>query len=154
MDLRARKANHKDCALLFRWANDLQVLNMSFIRGTIPFDTYAKWFSSFLMDKDTLLLIIEGFLGGAWHPISQVRLHSDGEISMSIASEYRGLHLATPVILCALDFARGNFPVKTVIAHIRHENTPSIKAFEKAGFSLNGQATVKGQACLEYTLEL
>ncbi|HZD61134.1 MAG TPA: GNAT family N-acetyltransferase [Anaerolineae bacterium] len=150
MDLRVRVANQSDLMLAYRWANDPLTREMNFKQGTVPLDTYMRLFSALLYDEDTLLLIVEGLEDHTWLPIAQVRFHIDGTMSLSIDNGYRGRHLATQVILAALEFAKSNFPINTAIAYMRHENIPSIKAFKRSGFSFNGEAIYKGHSCVEY----
>lgn len=154
MKLRVRTANLEDFKLMHRWINDPLVRKMSSNEGIIPFDTYQRMFIIILSDQDTLLLIVEANDGYIWLPLAQVRLHTDGTISLSIDSQYRGKGLSAPVILAALEYAKRNFPLENVIARILCENTPSIKAFEKAGFSFNRNTSHKGQPCVEYVYRL
>ncbi|MHB8841272.1 MAG: GNAT family N-acetyltransferase [Candidatus Aquicultor sp.] len=150
MKLQARTASADDVMLMYGWANDPLVRDMSLNQGTVPLDTYKRFFSALRHDTDVLLLIVEGLKNEVWAPVAHVRLHKDGAISVSVAADYRGKRLASPVISTALDFAAGVFPLDTVIARIQHRNVASIRAFEGAGFTFSRETMCKGQPCVEY----
>ncbi len=150
MKLQARIANADDVILMYGWANDPLVREMSLNQGTVPLDTYKRFFSVLRHDTDVLLLIVEGLENDVWLPVAQVRLHKDGAISVSVAADYRGKRLASPVISTALDFAAEVFTLDMVIARIQHRNIASIRAFEGAGFTFSRETTCKGQPCVEY----
>lgn len=154
MELRARAAAQDDVMVTYAWANDPLTRAMSVTSGTLPLDTYKRFFSLLLHDEDVLFLIIEGFEDDNWSPIAQVKLHADGIISVSVAQDYRGRRLATPVIVAALEFAKGRFPVDTVTARIHKENVPSIRAFERVGFIFSKETICKEQPCVEYSYKL
>ena len=69
---------------------------------------------------------------------------------MSLASEFRGQHLAKPVIRTGIAYIRRDPSIKKLVAHIKHENIASVKAFERAGFQFVGDTTFKGHPYLEY----
>jgi len=124
MKLQVRPVTDKDLMLIFEWANDPLTRKMSFDQTPIPLESHNKWFRAVLDSSTTHLFIVETFASENWIPIAQVRFDEDGEISMSLASEYRGQGLATPVIQPAIDYAQNKniLPVNAVIAHIKHEN--------------------------------
>jgi UDP-2,4-diacetamido-2,4,6-trideoxy-beta-L-altropyranose hydrolase len=154
MKLQVRPATDKDLMLIFEWANDPLTRKMSFNQAPIPFESHKKWFRAVLDPSSTThLFIAEMHASDNWIPVAQVRFDEDGEISMSLTKEYRGQGLATPVIQTAVDYAQ-NKNILPVIAHIKQENTASIKAFERAGFQLSGETSVKGRPCLEYVYRL
>ena len=154
MDLRVRPVSHDDCILLYRWLNDPLMRAMSLKQGQIPIDIFKRWFYLLVTDKDVLLLIADLLVDDRWVSIAQVRIHADGEDSISICEEYRGKRLATPIILASLDFAKNNFSISNVFTRIRCDNIPSIRAFERAGFRFNGEITVKNYPCVEYIYEI
>lgn len=154
MDIRIREATRDDLKVAHRWANDPDSIRMNAKGGTVPPDTFARLFAELLHDKDVLLLVAEGHSDSTWVPLAQVRLDTDGEISLLIDSDYRGRKLATPIILASIEFAGDKVPLDRIIAKIRVENTPSIKAFERAGFEITRELAYKGYACVEYEYRL
>lgn len=154
MELKVRPARKDDLMLIFDWANDLLTRKMSFNQDPIPLGTHKEWFGKMLSQRRTHLLVVEGYESGNWVPIAQVRVDEDGEISMSLASEFRGQHLATPVIKDGIAYIKRRFPIDKLVAHIKHENIVSVKAFESAGFHYTCETTVKRHLCLEYIYKI
>lgn len=149
-----RPANHNDCMLLHSWLNGPLVRKISLNPGQVPIKTLKRWFYVLIADKDVLLFTAELLVNDQWTPIAQIRVHDDGEIGISVHEEYRGKRLATPIILASLDFAGYNFSINKVFARIRCDNVASIRAFKRAGFRFEGEITVKGYPCVEYTYKL
>ncbi|MDP2211656.1 MAG: GNAT family N-acetyltransferase [Candidatus Aquicultor sp.] len=150
MDIRIREATRDDQKVAHGWANDPDSMRMNAKRGEVPLDTFGRLFAELLHDKDVLLLIFEGMCDGGWAPIAQARLDADGEMSIFIDAAYRGRKLATPIILASIEFAGDKLELPRIVAKIRLENTPSIKAFERAGFEAARELVYKGCACIEY----
>ena len=91
--------------LIFNCINDPFVRSMSFDRSPITLETYKEAFQKIMSQQNSHLLIIEQHEDSSkWIPIAQVHIDKDGEITMSLASEFRGKHLAKPVIKAGIDF--------------------------------------------------
>lgn len=150
MDIRIREATRDDVKVAHRWANDPDSMRMNAKRGEVPFETFRRLFAELLHDKDVLLLVVEGDCDNGWAPIAQSRLDADGEMSIFIDAAYRGRKLATPIILASIEFAGDRLDLPRIVAKMRLENTPSIKAFERAGFEAKRELVYKGCACTEY----
>ncbi len=154
MELKARLAREDDLMLIFNWANDSLTRRMSFNQDPIPLGTHKEWFGKVLNQQKIHLLIIEGYESSNWVPIAQVRVDEDGEISMSLASEFRGQHLATPIIKVGIAYIKREFLIDKLAAHIKHKNIVSVRAFERAGFHYTCETTVKEHLCLEYIYKI
>lgn len=154
MDLRVRPVSHNDCILLHSWLNNPLERGMGLNPGKVSAETLKGWLYVFTSNKDVLSLVAELLVGDRWMEIAQVCIHTDGEISISVYEEYRGKRLATPVISASLDFAKYNSSINKVFAKIRYDNTPSIRAFKRAGFRFKGETTVNNYPCVEYVYEL
>lgn len=142
-----RLARREDEDLLLRWANDPLTRRMSFHPDPIPPEAHAAWFKKMLSGATGRQLIVETLDG---HPIGQVRVAQDGEISIALAAESRGLGLAAPALRAALEWAQQELGLARVFARIKPENKASIKAFEAAGFTYAGETSVSGSRCLVY----
>lgn len=149
MKLRVRTADQHDKWLVFMWANDPVVRQMSFNQELITPAAHDKWFDKVLASEDTLFYIIEGCYKSTWAPIAQARIESSGEISIAIAAPFRGEKLAVPIIKLLVRQARNTIS-SPFIAYIKPENIASIKAFENAGFRFAGATEVRGHKCLRY----
>ena len=155
MRLRARPAKEDDLMLIFNWINDPLTRMMSFNQDPILLETYKEGFSKMLSQQNTRLLIVEQYEeSGKWTPIAQVQINKDGEMTMSLASEFRGKHLAKSVIKAGITYIRRDHSVKKLIARMKHNNIASIKAFEGAGFQFIRKTNVKGNKCVEYTYNI
>ena len=155
MRLRARPAKEDDLTLILNWINDPLVRSMSFNQAPIALETYKEEFKKTLSQQNTHLLIIEQYEdSGNWVPIAQVQVNKDGEITMSLACEFRGLQLAKSVLKTGIAYVRRDFSIKKLVARIKHNNIASIKAFEGAGFQFVHETNVKGNSCIEYTYRI
>ena len=154
MKLKVRPAKENDLMLIFKWANDPLTRKMSFNQNPISLETHKEWFYK-IVATHTHLFIVEGKNLDNWLPVAQVRVDKNGEISMSLASEFRGQHLATPVIKTVIDYC-GNFnlPLKELVAHIKPENIASIKTFKRAGFHFVRETMINQHPCLEYIYKI
>lgn len=154
MKLRVRPAMEDDLMMIFNWANDSLTRRMSFNQNFIPLEDHKKWFNKVLSQRKTHLLIIEADKSNNWIPIAQVRVDEDGEISMSLVSQFRLQQLAKPVIKAGIEYIKNEFQIDELVANIKKENIASVKAFKKAGFQFFGETIVKGHLCLKYIYKI
>jgi UDP-2,4-diacetamido-2,4,6-trideoxy-beta-L-altropyranose hydrolase len=150
VELRVRPAQQDDLMLTFEWYNDPLTRKMDFDQAPASLETHREWFRRVLTQRGKFLMIVEGLHQDEWIPIGQVRVDDGGEISMSLAPQCRGQHLATPAIMAAMAHVQGNKDMRVLTAHIKQENSRSAKAFEGSGFRCVGPTTVRGHECLEY----
>ena len=155
MKLRARPAKEGDFMLLFRWINDPLARSMSFSQDLITLEAYKEEFGKILSQQNRHLLIIERYEeSGNWAPIAHVQVDKDGQITMSLACEFCGQQLTESVLKTGIAYVRRDFSIKKLVAHIKQNNTTSIKAFEGAGFQFVQETNVKGNPCIEYTYRI
>ena len=98
---RLRLATNEDMAVLFEWANDRSVRNLSFCSEPISWETHVEWFQQMMHSQDVIQFIYEC----DDKMVGQVRLrihNGAGLISYSIASEYRGNGKATQMLTLRL----------------------------------------------------
>ncbi len=150
INIRIRPANENDMLLLFKWVNDKETRKASFNQKPIDIQTHTKWFRKNLSSRNVHMLIVEHFSDDAWKPVGQVRIDEKNEIHISITPEMRGKGISSLAIKKSVDYMHEKFKIKTFTAHIKPENTASIKAFESAGFHFSGNKKIKGQVCFEY----
>ena len=130
-----RKIIAKDASLVFNLSNDRLVRANSINQESINWGAHLDWFSGKLMDDDCLYLLAfttsDQFIG-------QVRLEIKGyyaEINISIDKDFRGKGYSKSLIFNASYTCFHLKPnVGYILAYIRPQNTPSIKAFSKAGY--------------------
>lgn len=134
--LMLRPAGEADCRMLFDWANDPAVRASSFVEEQIPWERHREWFAARLRDPACLHYVITTPEGD---PIGQARFEigngREAVIAVSIAAAWRGKGHGTEAIRLATEQACRHAGLTLVRAFIRPENTASVRAFSKAGFS-------------------
>lgn len=152
MQVHVRPAVAEDRELLFQWANDPLTRQMSLRTEPIRWEEHQRWFDRVINEPAILMLIAELWDSGRWAPIGQLRIDSEGVVSIALAPGYRGKRLALPVLQAAVAVHKAHFPGKVLTAYIKPENQPSQRAFSRAGFETMGWAEVLGQWLLKYVL--
>jgi len=146
--LRYRPAQGADAARLLAWRNDPEVRAASRHQEPIDPAEHREWLAQTLSDSDRVLWIAEH----EGEPVGSLRLdrrRDEAEISVSIAAERRGAGLATQAIREASELFLAAHPdVCRVTAEVRPENAASLRAFERAGYSL-APGAVRGMRVLE-----
>ena len=113
------KATMDDAEFLFRLANDPETLRFSRSQQTfIPWEKHLLWMEQSLAQREVWLVGVAGTVS-----------INRGEMAVTVAPEYRGLGLATPLITSAIPEWSG--PLRAVI---HRDNLRSLRAFHRAGF--------------------
>jgi RimJ/RimL family protein N-acetyltransferase len=110
----------------------------------IAWQDHVTWFDRKVADAACRLFIA---IDPAGTPVGQVRLDVAGSsavISISVASEHRGMGYSAAMIRRACRSAVTAGTVDQVVALIRPDNEASRRAFRSAGFVDDGNDTVKG----------
>jgi spore coat polysaccharide biosynthesis protein SpsF len=148
-----RRANESDLMFYFSLRNDESVRQVSFSNDAIDLETHTSWFSKKLKDPNCYMFVAldDG------KPVGQMRIDLEGdggETNIAIAPEGRGKGYAPIIIREACEAVlKERAEVGYLLAHIRPDNTASIKSFEKAGFVENGVVNYKSTRCLELIFE-
>ncbi len=141
-----RGARNKDSGLFFTLANDPDVRRNSFSPEPIPWESHVAWFESMMSASSTALWVAEAPDGT---PVGVLRVESldarSCEVSIAIASEFRGKGLASSLLNKAIDaFSRKTTGIHSFLARIKTSNQPSLRAFERAGFRKTTVAIQQG----------
>ncbi|MGH9554091.1 MAG: GNAT family N-acetyltransferase, partial [Terriglobales bacterium] len=151
LTLQLRRAERKDCRLLWEWANDPAARAAAFSTGTIPWELHQAWFEDKMKDPNCLLLIGENSEG---RPVGQIRLDlrsgGEGEIDVSVSPDARGSGWGSRLIDLGVREAFARTDAECLHAFIRRENEMSVRAFERAHFLKQGEDVVKLQPALHY----
>ncbi len=135
-ELTLRRAGKNDCRLLWEWANDPGVRAASFHTAVIPWEEHAAWFAEKL--GSGLIYIAESPEG---IPVGQFRVDGLGEaeaqVDVSVAPEKRGAGIAAALILKAAQEVFRETGLLRLHAYVKAENRASLRAFEKAGFTVS-----------------
>ncbi len=140
-----RPAQLADAQLYFNWANDPDTRRQSFNSAPISLETHAAWFTRKMADANALLLVFENEAGEA---VGQVRFErtpvadmpDEIIIGVSVDTNQRGKGLASQLIKQGCAVCREQWDVVTIHAYIKPENRASVRAFERAGFTLSGES--------------
>lgn len=133
--IRLRPANGGDSERLFGWRNDPETQANSRSTAPVPRDAHARWMMMNVMQgyPAHLVMIAEAEQLGS---VGVVRFDShkqDGmhyDVGITIAPEYRGEGLATPVLTEACEYM-SEF---TLHAEVKMDNVASRRLFERCGF--------------------
>jgi UDP-2,4-diacetamido-2,4,6-trideoxy-beta-L-altropyranose hydrolase len=151
--LRLRVVTPADLMLLFEWANDAQVRKYSFNPAPIPLENHTRWFNAVLEDKQTLLYIVTA--NGT--PAAHIRFQFSSDtavISFLVSAEYRGQGLGYIILTKGIERLKRERPdAETVEGLVQRENIASVRAFEKAGFSL-GEPDAEHPEALKFVQQL
>ncbi|CAM4139489.1 UDP-2,4-diacetamido-2,4,6-trideoxy-beta-L-altropyranose hydrolase [Zobellia nedashkovskayae] len=151
LNISFRKAVKTDLELTYEWSNDELVRKNSFNSEQISLDDHSNWFMKKIIDNDNLFLIVQV----NEVPAGVVRYELKGEnavVGVSIQNEFRGQGLATEFLIKSAELYFSKYD-KPIFAFIKKRNGASIKAFEKAGYSLIGEKLIMKEASFVYKLE-
>lgn len=151
--LRIRPATDDDCRQLWQWANDAEVRRWSFDSARIEWDAHVDWFRGKRADPNcrVYILIDQGDQSVGFVRID-LRDGGNGEVSISIAAERRGRGYGSEALRLACERFFAEVDTAVIVAHIKPDNTPSIRTFERAGFMHDGATQVAGYDAVRMTM--
>ena len=146
MDIRFKKAQKKDCDLLFKWANDPVVRKNSFNSEYIKYENHKKWFKNKLNSENSVIYI--AILKEK--KVGQIRIDIEGDkgyLDYSIAKKFRGNGYGRQLLVKIIYFIKNNneINIKKLIGKVKYDNIASKKSFEKAEYK-----KVKKEKCIKY----
>lgn len=133
--LTTRRVNAGDVKLIYDWNNDPLTRANSYNQNSILFEDHQKWFLNKIADSNTVFLILEFDR----KPAGCVRIDnkaSENVIGITVAPEFRGRKLATPMLIAATNEYFKLFPGNVISAYIKKTNEASLKSFVGAGFKV------------------
>lgn len=130
-----RRAEASDLSLTYKWATDKSVRAFSFNQSRITMEGHNQWFTSKLIDSNSLYFIAE--LDS--QVIGSLRFDMEGEeaiISYLIDPNFHNRGLGVPLLKKGVEaFIREERKkVKSIIGYVMPENIASCKTFERFGF--------------------
>ena len=134
-----REVTKFDCNLLFEWANDKSTRENSFNSDEIKYDEHVNWFEQKLKAKDTYMYILEVNKQSVGLIRLEYLVDRDYLISFSISPRHRKKGYATILLKQIKD----SKPSYNLIGKVKNKNTPSIKAFLKAGYIMKEEGEIK-----------
>ncbi len=148
-----RRANENDAMAVFNLSNDRTVRLNSINQDVIAWHDHIRWYSEKLNDRNCLFLLAfnanDEFVG-------QVRFTVEGQnaiISISLDKNFRGKGLSSSLLIkSSFKYLKDHPEIQSILAYIRPENTPSIKAFTGAAYLLSHEEKIKGDKFFVYKL--
>ncbi|ABK61928.1 GNAT family N-acetyltransferase [Clostridium novyi] len=131
--IQLRKVTEKDCELLFRWANDVDVRKNSFNPEYISYEEHVDWFFKMLQERDVLFFIMEVDNKS----IGQARINIDkniGVISYSICKQFRGKGFGKKIIQLVEENISCLKTINKIVAYVKKDNKSSNKIFTKLNY--------------------
>lgn len=141
--VRLKKADESDLEATYEWASDPEVRAYSFNQSLISKEEHSNWFSKKISDSNCLYLIAES----DGEKIGSIRFdvkNNEAVISYLIAPKYHGKGFGQIILTNGLEYVvkkinneieHNKHNIKKIIGYVMEENIPSIKAFERLGFS-------------------
>lgn len=146
LTLTLRLATAADARQLWEWRNDPDVRANSFNSEEIPWETHCAWLERKVSSPDCRIWILER--GST--PVGEVRYERRdmcAEVSVLIASPFRGQGLGTRILQLSAPIACQELGVLKLQGIIKAENQVSLRAFERASFSLMETVKIGAQHC-------
>jgi UDP-2,4-diacetamido-2,4,6-trideoxy-beta-L-altropyranose hydrolase len=137
-----RRATAAESELLLTWANDPVVRQYSFSTEPVSRITHEAWFAARLADPNSLLLLAEDIATGSH--VGLIRFQVEFQVatlSYQLAADWRGRGLAAPLLLAGAEAVQHRFSnLRQIRGQVQASNLASVRAFERAGFSLQASA--------------
>ncbi len=146
--VKLNRANESDLESTYEWASDPAVRVFSFNQNKISRKEHTNWFSKKIKDESCLYLIAEEDgekIGSIRFDIKNI----EAVISYLIAPKHHGKGLGQIILTNGLEFIakkinseikNNNYNIKKIIGYVMEENVPSVKAFERLGFTKINEA--------------
>jgi len=139
-----RRAELEDSDLVLGWRNDAEAIRQSVSGSAVAAAVHQQWFEGVLQSSTTVLLIAETELKTGITPIGMCRFDllrvGVFAVSINMGPNFRGRGLGGTVLQSGIAFLKGEVSTPVAIEAVVHEsNSPSLRVFEKTGFSVFGQ---------------
>jgi len=136
-----RRATLEDAHLLLEWANNSVTRQASFNSEPIPWETHVAWLQRRLNDAQCAFYIAEDGTQAVGTVRFDHREAGVAEISLSLAPAARGRGQGPKLIRLGTFSVLDEGFCTEVRGRVKQSNTPSLRAFERAGFRKLSQDT-------------
>lgn len=129
-----RPAGAGDCRQVWCWRNDEDTRRASFHSSPVHFETHERWFLESLRSRCRKIYIVT--VGD--RPSGVARLDVTGAeatVSIHLAPEWRGRGVGPRALQALEAVAFGPLGLVRLVARIKADNTASVTAFGRAGFT-------------------
>lgn len=145
-----REATYSDCRDIWLWRNNPKIRKNFFNEKKITWKEHELWFKKKLTDKNSKIYISIS----QKNKIGVIRfdeLNTEIEISINLNPKFLGHKIGSKIIqLGVIKFLNDVKTKKNIAAKIKKDNTASIRAFMKAGFSKNNSICHESIVCLSF----
>ncbi|MCR5094043.1 MAG: GNAT family N-acetyltransferase [Lachnospiraceae bacterium] len=139
-----RPITGEDTDLIVKWRNNPRVRENFVFRETFTRELHEKWLAEHVEGaRDTVQWIILTGEAGQELPVGSVffrnidRDADEAEYGIFIGEDNAvGLGISNQVISMALERARGELNLKRIVLRVFCDNTPAIRSYEHAGFTV------------------
>src|SRR5262245_18456396 len=132
-------AEADDARRVFAWRNDPWIVSLSTSRREVSWEEHRRWFPTVLDRSRHLLFLVSGEGG---EQAGTVRVDRQGEaavVTIYLLRPFTGRGLGPRALRAACQEAFRRWPdLARVVAHVRSDNEPSLKAFARVGFAPAG----------------
>lgn len=145
ISVRPARGDAEDRRYVWKVNNDPSVRERSISTESIPWEDHIEWYEEVMADPDRLLYVTQHHgddCGVVRYDLD--RQAGEAEISIALQESFRGRHIGRRVIESTSSAILEHEDVDAVVAHVRPDNTPSMKAFEAAGYVDHGREEVRG----------
>jgi UDP-2,4-diacetamido-2,4,6-trideoxy-beta-L-altropyranose hydrolase len=145
--IRLRPVDPGDVETLFEWQQDRAVRQQSFTKGPADFAAHARWFGAKLNSpRDNFRMYMCEFPGGdAIGSIRFERMTGEWVVSLHLAPRYRGRGLGQVMLDAGSKRLRAETGASALVAFIKSDNIPSLRAFASCGFQRTAIEVIHGQ---------
>lgn len=135
--MRLRPATDVDSAFFWAVRNDPQTIAHSWSKRGVLAEEHARWWQG----TPDWRYVAEGLTGD----VGTLRLtaldDSTCEVHLAVAPEFRGMGYSTEMLKEATVLAR-EMGYKRIVARVDSDNTPSLRAFVRAGYDVVSPGTL------------
>lgn len=150
--VKLRRAEAGDWAALYAWRNDAATRAESRSGGVVRLAEHVAWLKDRLTDSSCHLFV--GYDTEVGLDVGTVRVDvgagegkgkrkreamREGEVSVTVDPHLRGRGYATRMLSALTDLCREEQLVDRLVARVKGENYPSLRAFAAAGYGLDGE---------------
>lgn len=151
-NVRLRRAGPDDADKVYAWRNDPWILSLSKSGRGVAAAEHLLWYEGMLLNPDQLMFIVEVKVASTseYIEIGVVRVERStpdaGLITIYLLRPYTGRGYGVRALLQATAAAFGRWhDLNTIHAVIRSDNTASVRAFRKAGFTAIARIGPRGE---------
>lgn len=137
-----RPAEIGDCRNVWAWRNDPTARAWFFNADDLPYETHVRWFTAALRDPSVRIFIVHDAETG---DVGYVRCRIEGnvaDVSIGLAPAARGRGYGTSALQRAADRLFSEGVVRGLRALVLPGNGASVRAFERAGFTLQPEPAI------------